>query len=148
MKIIIKFTLVILWMALIFCFSNQNGEQSDNLSNGVIVKIANIFVDDNLSVQEQEKILEKYTFFVRKTAHFLIYLILGVLVINLLSEYNIKHLILLSLIVCCLYSISDEFHQLLIDGRSCELRDVLIDTIGSYVGICCYYVIVKLFIKM
>ena len=138
MKKIIKLTLVILWMLLIFFFSNQRAEDSSKLSDGIIVKVVNVFVDKELSKEKQEEILEKYTTLVRKTAHFIIYLILGILVVNLLCEYNIKQIILISLFICMLYSISDEFHQLFIDGRSGEIRDILIDTIGSLVGIMIY----------
>ena len=141
MKKLIKLIFVILWMLLIFNFSNQKAEESSKLSDGLIVKVANIFVDKKLSTDKKEIILEKYTTIVRKTAHFIIYLILGILVINLISEYNVKHLVLISLFICTLYSISDEFHQLFIDGRSGEVRDVLIDTIGSLFGIIIYKVI-------
>ena len=147
MKKAIKIILVILWMAIIFCFSNQKADDSSKLSDGLIVKVANIFVDKNLSTKDKEIILEKYTTVVRKTAHFSIYLILGILVISLLLEYNIKHIILVSLIICLLYSISDEVHQLFIDGRSGEVRDVLIDTTGSLVGIGAYYFINKKIFK-
>ena len=143
MKKTIKIILVILWMTIIFCFSNQKADDSSKLSDGLIVKVANIFVDKNLSTKDKEIILEKYTTIVRKTAHFTIYLILGILVISLLLEYNIKHIILVSLITCLIYSISDEVHQLFIEGRSGEVRDVLIDTTGSLVGIGAYYFISK-----
>ena len=144
MKRLIKIILIILWMILIFCFSNQKAEDSSKLSDGLIVKVANVFVDNNLSNEKKEVILNKYTTLVRKTAHFGIYLILGILVINLLMEYdiNIKYLILISLMICLLYSISDEFHQLFIEeGRSGEVRDVLIDSTGALVGICSYYLV-------
>lgn len=141
MKKTIKLILVLLWMMLIFMFSNQKADDSSKLSDGLIVKVANVFVKEDLSVEKKEIILEKYTTIVRKAAHFTIYLILGVLVINLLMEYNIKHIILIPLIICLLYSISDEFHQLFIVGRSGEVRDVLIDTIGALTGIYGYYLI-------
>ena len=147
MKKIIKLILVILWMLLIFSFSNQKAEDSSKLSDGIIVKVANVFVDKALSKEKQEEILEKYTTIVRKTAHFVIYLILGILVINLFIEYDIKHLILISLLVCILYSVSDEFHQLFIDGRSGEIRDIIIDTIGSLTGIISYYIIRRKIVK-
>ena len=147
MKKIIKLTLVILWMLLIFFFSNQKAADSSKLSDGIIVKVANVFVDKDLSTKEKEIILEKYTTIVRKTAHIGIYLVLGGLVINLLMEYNIKHVILVSLIVCLLYSVSDEIHQLFIKGRSGELRDIIIDSSGSLLGIYSYYIIKKKFIK-
>ena len=145
MKKLIKLILVILWMILIFCFSNQKAEDSSKLSDGLIVKVANVFVDNNLSNEKKEVILNTYTTLVRKTAHFGIYLILGILVINLLIEYdiNIKYLILISLVICLLYSISDEVHQLFIGGRSGEVRDVLIDSTGSLAGICSYYLVKK-----
>lgn len=144
MKKIIKLILVMLWMLLIFSFSNQKAEDSSKLSDGLIVKVANVFVDKDLSQEKQEEILEKYTTVVRKTAHFIIYLILGILVVNLVFEYNVKNIILVSLIACLLYSITDEFHQLFIDGRSGEIRDILIDTIGSLIGIITYKVIKKI----
>ena len=140
MKKLIKLTFIILWMTLIFLFSNQKADDSSKLSDGLILKVANVFVDNDLSTNEKELILEKYTTIVRKTAHFAIYLVLGILVINFLCEYNIKHIILVSIIVCLLYSITDEVHQLFIEGRSGEVRDILIDTIGSCVGIYSYYI--------
>ena len=147
MKGLIKLTLVIIWMTIIFLFSNQKADDSSKLSDGIIVKVANVFVDRDLSTNEREAILEKYTTIVRKTAHFGIYLVLGILVINFLCEYNIKHIILVSIIVCLLYSITDEVHQLFIEGRSGEVRDVLIDTSGSLVGIYSYYIFKNKFIK-
>ena len=50
------------------------------------------------------------------------------------------------LIFCFIYACTDEFHQLFVMGRSCEMRDVLIDTLGSFVGILIYYKI-KLYIN-
>lgn len=144
---LIKLTLVIIWMTIIFLFSNQKADDSSKLSDGIIVKVANVFVDRDLSTNEREAILEKYTTIVRKTAHFAIYLVLGILVINFLCEYNIKHIILVSIIVCLLYSITDEVHQLFIEGRSGEVRNVLIDSAGFLVGIYSYYIFKNKFIK-
>ena len=90
--------------------------------------------------------LNKYTFIIRKTAHFSVYLILGILSINLLSSFNIKRFIMFSSLFCFIYACTDEFHQLFVMGRSCEMRDVLIDTLGSFVGIFIYYKI-KLYIN-
>ena len=56
----IKLILVILWMLLIFSFSNQKAEDSSKLSDGIIVKVANVFVDKELSIERQEEILETY----------------------------------------------------------------------------------------
>jgi len=36
------------------------------------------------------------------------------------------------------YAFSDEWHQWFVEGRSCELRDVGIDTMGVILGTCLY----------
>ena len=78
---------------------------------------------------------------VRKSAHFLEYLILGILMINVVKNYkDINNcLFFMSLLFCIMYAISDEVHQLFIPGRSCEILDVLIDSTGSLIGIFIYY---------
>ena len=36
---------------------------------------------------------------------------------------------------CILYAASDELHQLFVDGRGAQVKDVLIDSAGSIVGV-------------
>ena len=43
--------------------------------------------------------------------------------------------ILLAFLICGLYAISDEIHQLYVQGRSGQVSDVLIDSSGALVGI-------------
>ena len=135
MKKAFKFILVVLWMTLIFMFSAQNAEESGDLSNGIIVKIASLFVSDDLTPEMQMMYIHKFSFILRKTAHFTVYLILGVLVWNFLKEFQLKHIAVIALIICCLYSISDEYHQTFVPGRSGEVRDVCVDTSGALLGI-------------
>ena len=125
-KIIIKILLVILWMIVIFCFSNQVSDDSTKLSNGLIKStICKVSKDCDKTINKTFKP-------VRKCAHFCVYLILGLLVMNC---FNInKKYIIYSLIICLLYSISDEVHQIFVPGRSCELLDIIIDTSGSFLG--------------
>ena len=143
MNKVIKLILVITWMALIFGFSSQKADDSSKVSVGLIVKTVSVIKGEKLSNKEKISVSKKYSKVVRKLAHFTIYLILGILVINLIVDFNIKNMILISLIICFLYSASDEFHQLFISGRSGEIRDVIIDTIGSFVGINCYLLLKK-----
>ena len=138
MRKIIKLILVIIWMVLIFCFSNQKAEDSSKLSNGVIVKVASVFLDDSLNETKKDELIEDYTTIVRKTAHFAIYLVLGVLIISFISEFSINHVYLIALFLSLLYACSDEFHQTFISGRSGEVKDVLIDTLGALLGIILY----------
>ena len=112
---------------MIFCFSNQVSDDSTKLSNGFI---RNTICKIN---KDCDKVIEKTFTPVRKCAHFFIYLILGILVMNC---FNIdKKYIIYSVIICFLYSISDEVHQIFVPGRSGEVLDVLIDTCGSFLGI-------------
>lgn len=112
---------------MIFCFSNQVSDDSTKLSNGFI---RNTICKVN---KDCDKVIEKTFTPVRKCAHFFIYLILGILVMNC---FNIdKKYIIYSVIICFLYSISDEIHQIFVPGRSGEVFDVLIDTCGSFLGI-------------
>jgi VanZ family protein len=64
-------------------------------------------------------------------------MILGVLVANCLLNTNVPkpRLFLLALLICILYAISDEIHQMFIPGRSGQVSDVLIDSTGGLVGI-------------
>ena len=124
-KIIIKILLVILWMIVIFCFSNQKATDSSKLSDGFIKNTICKINTSNCNTKTYVKP-------VRKSAHFCVYLILGLLVMNCF-KINKKY-ILYSVIICLLYSISDEVHQMFISGRSGELLDVFIDTFGSFIG--------------
>lgn len=114
-------------MILIFCFSNQKATESSKLSDGLIKHTISKIIND-----DSEKTLKKYTKPVRKCAHFFVYLILGLLVFNCF-DINKKYIIY-SILICLFYSISDEIHQIFIEGRSCELLDVFIDTIGAGIG--------------
>lgn len=135
-------------MILIFMLSNQKADESSKLSDGVIEKtIGNIYKTTHKNTTDNElKIIKaKYTHIVRKTAHFTIYLILGLLVSTLLKQYNLttKQIIIYSILTCMMYSISDEIHQIFVNGRSGEIKDVLIDTCGSTVGILLIEKIIK-----
>lgn len=134
MKSKYKIIIVILWMFVIYLMSSYNGNDSSEQS-GVIVKfIANILNINNLKM---------LSLIIRKLAHFTEYLILGLLVVNLIKDYYNKYLFI-SIIICIIYATSDELHQLFVPGRSYQLLDILIDTLGSVSGI---YLYKLLFIK-
>ena len=133
----LSWLMVILWMALIFSFSHQPRENSNKLSTNItetiIEAIENITPNKNINIRSFNHIL-------RKNAHFFIYLILGILVVNALvhSGVNKSKIIILSLAICLAYAISDEVHQLFVPGRGGQIKDVIIDTAGATVGIGLY----------
>ena len=142
---VIKIILVLLWMVMIFLLSNEEAVKSSKKSDGLIIKSVELFTGKSLSDQEKEKVLKYLVFPVRKCAHLSLDLILGLLVISLLREYMVINtkLVLLSLLICFLYACSDEIHQLFVPGRSGEVRDVLIDTLGACLGVSFYYLVFR-----
>lgn len=131
----VKLLLVVIWMIVIFMFSNQKANDSSKLSDGFILKTVKIIEEITNKEYSDEEILDKFVKPVRKLAHFIIYLILGILVYNYIRIFEYKHTILISLLICIMYSCTDEIHQVFIEGRSGEILDVLIDSIGSFIGI-------------
>ena len=139
-KKIIMWTLVVFWMSLIFYFSSLNGSESTDQSKGflynTIGNIIDIF-DKNMNDLEKDELINKLDHPIRKIAHGSVYFILAILVFFSLNNYNldIKKFIIISFLICFFYSISDEIHQLFVLGRSGEIKDVIIDSIGSFIGI-------------
>ena len=141
---IVKLILIILCMLFIFSLSSDNGEVSEKKSDSLIVKVTETILHRKLTVEEKEKYIEKTVVLVRKSAHFTLYFLLGLLVISFLKEFGLsRKSIIISIIVVLLYAVSDEIHQTFIPGRSGEVLDVLIDTIGGSLSTLLYYLIYR-----
>lgn len=129
--------LSIIIAVIIFMFSSQNSTESSKTSDGVIKAIIEILPNTkNLSEDKKDEIIDNMTFFIRKIAHFSIYALLGINVMAFLLTFNnnIRKQLLIALLTCIIYAISDEFHQMFTDGRSPMIRDVFIDGLGSLAG--------------
>ena len=141
--------LAIIWMGVIFMFSAQVSDESKSSSNKVTSAVVNTIISikkENISEEKRQKIIEDKTFIVRKTAHFTEYFILGLILILYLQtkEKLTTKYIILAIIFCVLYATSDEIHQLFVDGRSCKIIDILIDTCGSSLAILGFTSVYKL----
>ena len=124
--------LVIIWMSIIFIFSSFNSDRSTEQSNIIVNIIANLFNINNI---------ELLSLIIRKIAHFMEYFILGVLVLNMLRYTNKS--ITLGIIICILYALSDELHQILTPGRTFKIYDIIIDSLGSVIAILGFKKIIK-----
>lgn len=137
MKKIVLTILLVIWMALIFWFSNQGSvkstEKSQSFVRNTIVTIYKLF-DSNASEEKLETIVEMFDVPVRKVAHFTEYFILGILVFFTFRSYGIKNIYIM-IAFCFIYSCSDEIHQLFVPGRSGNLIDVILDSLGSFSSI-------------
>ncbi len=142
----INILLLILWMGIIFSFSQDTGEVSTKKSSHVIETGINIVMKltaNHYTEEQIESFIVKSVYLVRKLAHLIEYFVLGLLFINVIKDYTSislkKSLFILG--ACFLYALTDEGHQMLIPGRDGKFIDVLIDTLGSFLGIISYYLI-------
>lgn len=123
-------------MALIFFFSSQNSGESSEVSSGVTEMIIRFFGGDG-ALNGQAETVEKLEFFVRKTAHFTLYALLG-----LTSSFAVRangkkaalKIFAAAVIFSMLYAVSDELHQVFVGGRTPKVLDVFIDTCGAAAG--------------
>lgn len=129
---------------LIFGFSSQDSTESTGVSMRVSEGIVNI-TRGKESAETKYQLAKSIEPIIRKLAHFSIYTVVGFLVMSLLSTYDLELKIRsrVSLLIGFLYACSDEIHQLFVNGRSGEIRDVLIDTLGVTLGILISHKIVK-----
>lgn len=137
-----KFTLLALFI-MVFIFSqsalpaNLSSQESGRIVNW-IMGILDGFCPVNR---------ETLVFVVRKGAHFTEYLILGCALLPAVKEWmsaqdgadicaeSSRRVVFLAWIIGTLYAVTDELHQAFVPGRSCELRDMAIDSCGVLVGV-------------
>jgi VanZ family protein len=156
------FIMLLLWIMPVYffqvisSFSNQPAVLSAGESRGIV----RIIIQKAECIQEtickylpesQSKKVEKFFdekaedilhFIIRKGAHFLNFFILGFLY-TMLALWILNHLftvrsifnaVAAALICGLLAAIVDELHQWFIPGRSAEIRDVVIDFSGVFLG--------------
>ncbi len=138
---------VLLWMGLIFYLSDQPANESNQLSKGVTEVIIEKVGEFSPEMDFNNSSINRT---VRKNAHFYVYLVLAMLMMNALNNrklYTYKRIIL-TLIFCILYAITDEIHQLFVPGRGAQAMDVLIDSVGVTFGIGIYLLISSIIKKI
>lgn len=155
MKKYLSVSLLVIIMLAIFLLSSQIGSQSHQLSNNVMNSIIIPSIEKVIKNNHNDVI----NVIIRKTAHILLYLALGVIVHSITNELlkldkykkslitvpknrhlnRIRHHQLrnsiLSGLICLAYAFSDEVHQLFITGREASVKDVGFDAIGFIIGI-------------
>lgn len=120
----------------IFWFSAQNGEASASLSDRFTVGALGAFWEGE-SGAALYAAAQSLSFLVRKSAHFLIYLLLGGLCMFTfcVKSETKRKAGLFSLSYCVIYAALDELHQFFVPGRAARFLDVGIDTAGALSGI-------------
>ncbi len=152
--------LTIIWMAVIFIFSSQNGALSSSTSGFFTGLVIDIFVPDfdAYDAIRQDEIMNMTSLIIRKTAHFAEFAILSCLsfmtALTKLWSWRTDNYIsihtkqarsdifkscrlrsfLWAIIFSSIYAVTDEFHQGFVDGRAPAITDVLIDCCGALFG--------------
>ena len=132
-------TLAIVWMGIIFLFSSRTSDVSTNDSNGIGLLIGKTFVSnfEEWNEERQMEFAQNIDHPIRKTAHALEYALLGVLLTGaFVDEKNRrKARILIPWGLGTFYAATDEFHQLFVPGRSGQVSDVALDSVGVLLGV-------------
>lgn len=134
--------IVLFWLGIIFFLSNQLASSSNALSKevtGVIVTATKVINPDT------DLTLASLNNTVRKNAHFFIYFVLAMLLMDYLryrGKIKPRNIVFVFLF-CVLFAVSDEIHQLFVDGRGGQVRDILIDSSGALTGIGLYMLIYR-----
>lgn len=135
---VILWAAVIGWMALIFSFSVETAAESTETSGGFIEFFMERWIPGFTELTDAEKTakIESVTYFVRKSAHFVVFAVLGFLTCAALwsCDASVKRAFLLAAVIGALYAVSDEVHQAFVPGRAGMIRDVILDTFGVVTG--------------
>ncbi len=126
-------------MLLIFLFSTEPAEQSDSTSRHISDVAADTVRPGWREMAEPERsvFFNQVQYVVRKCAHFTEFTLLGISLRLCLESWlgGRRSLSAAAWAGGTVYAALDEMHQLLVDGRSGELRDVLLDSTGVLAGV-------------
>lgn len=134
-----------------FWFSNQQGIGSSSTSKKVSEIIVNIIdINKQYSDTQKEEIIEVIEPIIRKLAHYTFYAIGGILIANCVYQFcsEEKRVITTSAIIGIVYATSDEIHQLMVPGRSGNVKDVIIDSIGILTGIALFLLLKEIITRL
>lgn len=117
-------------MVIIFMFSSDTGEESEEISQnllGIIIEFIGQFISHNT---------------LRKIAHFTEFAALGFCMTGAIHYTFGKRKFYLPFIPCVVYAISDEIHQHFVPERACRVFDMFVDSCGIATGIAIFLLII------
>ncbi len=141
--------IVVAIMGYIFFLSSQSGKVSNEFSYKIMIKLRD-YIQSSKWIGDSFKniFLSNPELVTRKLAHLAIYFILGLGVYLIIpKKWSLKKCIAVSIGICTLYGVTDEIHQMIVPNRTPQVMDVIIDTIGSSIGIGVGMVFNKLYMK-
>lgn len=125
-------------MGIIYYLSAQTAAESSHLSGQTIRALAAVIVPEfhELSSLQQKEIVAGLQSVVRDVAHVLTYLILGILTMAAMHtrSWSLKDKAAGTFVLCTFYAVTDELHQVFVNGRAFELVDIGLDVCGASAG--------------
>ena len=128
-----SWALVAVCMAVIFAFSAQSGNASQAVSDDLTT-----FLGLPLSVVR----------IIRKSAHFLEFTGLAVLIYSALYRTCGTAKPLMTFVLTAAYAATDEIHQLFVEGRACRIFDLFVDSCGAATGIAVLTLLILIYKKL
>lgn len=126
--------------AIIFSFSEQDGETSGSLSHLIsekCIEFVNALTGGRWTEHFMKGLADYFENPIRKLAHFGEYAVMGVLVYMIWRPWKSRSAGLYLLIILWVFvsASGDEIHQLFVPGRCGSAADVLLDTCGGSFGL-------------
>ena len=154
-KVVISWIIVILWASLIFIMSSMDTNESNSKSKKTLNEIVEKTVettngmgitDKHPTQSKLNNVINKLNYPFRKMAHASEYLILSILLLIALKNSGVRDikLFIIAVSICFIYACTDEYHQTFVNGRTGQFIDVIIDTIGAFIGSLFYKLIIKI----
>lgn len=134
-KRLIFLSLIIIWLIVIFLFSSNNGSESNYKSKSLINKGIIIYEKITNKDVNNKLIIKKLNYPIRKFAHFIIFLVLGIFIYLYINTYKINNKLILSIFLCLIFAIFDEIHQIHVISRTPQILDIFIDLCGSITSV-------------
>lgn len=155
LKRVFSVILVIIWLLVIYSFSDTagiiSGNQTRQMFYNTVARASRFFYGIGLLNEEFEEatvdqIVENYHHVFRKLCHLFVYFMLGIfsyLSIIVIFGKGTLFSSILTIIFSLGYSIFDELHQASVPSRTCTPMDVTIDTSGAIIACIILSIIVK-----
>ena len=127
---------IVLVTSIIWVNSILPADVSSVQSGFVVSTISNILSFFNIHIND-----ETLSYFIRKSAHFGQFFVLGIFWFGYLF-YRLKslnYIAVLAIIFCLATAVIDESLQLFSDGRAFQVTDIIIDLFGSMMSISALY---------
>ena len=126
-RLVVFAALTAAWMAVIFLFSAQNGDESSGTSAEILALLCCIF-----RYSPDDSARELLTLLIRKAAHMTEFGVLALLWLGTLRAAGIpRYVFPASFAASSLYAATDEIHQLFVSDRAGRFTDWLIDSSGA-----------------